>query len=113
MPNFNNPPTASTATLTGRIDILPRLTPADLDALPAAVCVKVVTEFGNAVEGFGAVITPSGRPPLSTQEVAREIQALIDALPGHEFEGVMSRQAGARFGGAFSTIGALGRTVKF
>lgn len=113
MVNFNNPPTASMATLTGRIDILPRLTAADMDGLPATSCVKVVVDFGNATEGFGAVIAPGDDPPLSTQSVAREIQELIDALPGHKFEGIMSRQAGARFGGAFSTITASGRTVRF
>jgi hypothetical protein len=101
-----------TATLTGRVDITTRVTSAELESLPQTEYVKVVVECGSARSGFGVTILPGDEPPLSTMSVADEMRALVDALPNHEFEGVLRRQAPERRGGAFSQISAFGRTVK-
>lgn len=101
------------AILAGRVDITTRVSAAELEGLPQTSYVEVVTEHGSSEQGFGAAIVPGEQPPLSTESVAREMRELVAALPNHEFEGVLRRQAPARFGGAFSRINAYGRTVRF
>lgn len=106
MTTFATADDATKATLLGRIMITGRSKAADLN-VPAFQYIKV------ADDGYGAVVISSGEPPLSTESVAREVRALIEALPGHEFKGALIRRASGRFGGARSRIEVSGRDVKF
>lgn len=99
--------------LTGRVVITTRITAAELQGLPRTDYVKAYVEYGNPDDGYVVAIVPGDQPPLSTMSVADEVRALVEALPDRQFEGVLTRQAPARRGGAFSTITASGRTVRF
>lgn len=105
--------TQDLAILVGRINVTGRVSAVALENLPPTDYVEVVAEYGHDDVGFGVAILPGEAPPLSTAAVADQVRVLIEALPGHEFEGVLTRQAPARRGGAFSRICALGRTVGY
>lgn len=101
------------AILTGRVVITTRITAAELKGLPHTDYVKAFVEYGNPEDGYVVAIVPGKVAPLSTESVARDVRALVEALPDRQFEDALRRQAPARLGGAFSRISAAGRTVGF
>lgn len=112
--------TTATAKLTGRITITPPLSQDELDRVPCFSYVRTAISAGSDdgmgyVEQQGDAIIPGPVAPLSTGAVARDIKDLIVLFPGHRFEGLLVREAAAKFGGAKSSITVLddGRTVRF
>lgn len=101
------------AALTGRVVISTRITAAELQGLPRTDYVEAFVEYGNPEDGYVVAIVPGKVAPLSTESVAREVRALVEALPDRQFEGALRRQAPAQRGGSFSRISVAGRTVGF
>jgi hypothetical protein len=93
------------ATLTGSITIEPAVEIDDLDRIPETSYVQVNHD--------GMAIVPSGEVPLSTESVAREVRALIEALRGFEFDGVLVRTAASKYGSARSRIVVTDSVVRF
>lgn len=111
---------SATAKLTGRIIITPALNHEEMNRLAASryIAVEITDGPGDGmghVEQRGVAIVPGPVEPLSTGGVARDIKDLIDAFPGHCFEGALVREAAERFGGAKSSVAVLddGRTVQY
>lgn len=93
------------ATLAGSVVIEPAAGRDDLDRVPVTSYVQVNRD--------GTAIVPTDVPPLSTESVAREVRALIEALPSFEFDGVLVRTAGSKYGSARSRISVTDSIVRF
>jgi len=93
------------ATLTGTITIHPAAGTDDLDRIPETSYVRVNHD--------GTAIVPSGEAPLSTESVAREVRALIEALHGFEFDGILIQTAASKYGSARSRIVVTDLVVRF
>lgn len=97
--------TNTEAALTGAITIHPGAGTDDLDRIPETNYVQVSPD--------GTAIVPGDQPPLSTLSVVLEVRALIEALHGFEFDGVLVRTAASKYGSARSRIVVADSIVGF
>jgi len=99
--------TNTEATLGGTIFIEPNITDDEVNLAPQTLYVRLIaTDDGSG-------IIAGDWPPLSTESVAREVRALIEALPGFVFNGFLVRTAASKYGSARSRIVVRDSVVRF